>query len=449
MNEAAFNALFQRNYHRIAAHVYLMCGNLTEAEECAQEAFTVAWQRRGDLRADDHPEAWLRTVARRVSIGRWRKARRMVSVPEPLDQPAPGSDPIDRIAVHRALAELPVAQREAIVLHHFCDLSVADVAAETGNPEGTVKARLARGRAKLAHLLGESDAALSAALQDLARPAYGLTRPPLDQIKKRTVTKRTGRAAVGILGGVVAISLAVLLVLVVVRLPQWQADDPVTVTTPDSGGSSSPEPSESAPEPSDTTPATPDWDRLPIEEEVSFVEPGDLGNPQDQEGVPDQLSVCAVDVAALGATGILSRVFNGHAEVNETAVLMEFATPEEATAARRTIALAYFNGCDPSGYKDGTTFVWSDAVPVDDAQRPGEIFAELHRARWADIDGTGQRQVGGNEIAVVVQVGSRLMWLVQHLGGFVEEYVCYAVDENGGEVCGLARQIPDVVNRLL
>ncbi|MDQ3485071.1 MAG: SigE family RNA polymerase sigma factor, partial [Actinomycetota bacterium] len=38
-------------------------------------------------------------------------------------------------------------------LHHLCDLSVADVAAETGVPVGTVKARLSRGRAALASLL--------------------------------------------------------------------------------------------------------------------------------------------------------------------------------------------------------------------------------------------------------------------------------------------------------
>ncbi len=41
----------------------------------------------------------------------------------------------------------------ALVLHHLCDLSVEQVASETGAPVGTVKARLSRGRAALAREL--------------------------------------------------------------------------------------------------------------------------------------------------------------------------------------------------------------------------------------------------------------------------------------------------------
>jgi RNA polymerase sigma-70 factor (ECF subfamily) len=44
-----------------------------------------------------------------------------------------------------------------LVLHHVCDLSVEQVAAEVGVPEGTVKARLSRGRAALRALLGDDD----------------------------------------------------------------------------------------------------------------------------------------------------------------------------------------------------------------------------------------------------------------------------------------------------
>ena len=57
------------------------------------------------------------------------------------------------IALARALAGLPAEQRRAIVLHHLCDLSVAEVALEVGAPEGTIKARLSRGRAALADQL--------------------------------------------------------------------------------------------------------------------------------------------------------------------------------------------------------------------------------------------------------------------------------------------------------
>lgn len=59
------------------------------------------------------------------------------------------------VALIAALKKLPEAQRQAIVLHHIADLPVHQVAAEVGAPTGTIKARLARGRAALAELLAE------------------------------------------------------------------------------------------------------------------------------------------------------------------------------------------------------------------------------------------------------------------------------------------------------
>ena len=57
------------------------------------------------------------------------------------------------MALVAALKQLPEAQRQALVLHHIADLPVHAVAAEVGVPEGTIKARLSRGRAALAALL--------------------------------------------------------------------------------------------------------------------------------------------------------------------------------------------------------------------------------------------------------------------------------------------------------
>ena len=56
-----------------------------------------------------------------------------------------------------ALDRLPADQRRALVLHHLCDLSVAQVATEVGAPVGTVKARLSRGRTALQHLLSANE----------------------------------------------------------------------------------------------------------------------------------------------------------------------------------------------------------------------------------------------------------------------------------------------------
>jgi RNA polymerase sigma-70 factor (ECF subfamily) len=62
----------------------------------------------------------------------------------------------DSVTLVAALRRIPEAQRRAIVLYHLAGLTVEQVAAEVGAPAGTVKARLARGRAALAQLLSES-----------------------------------------------------------------------------------------------------------------------------------------------------------------------------------------------------------------------------------------------------------------------------------------------------
>ena len=90
----------------------------------------------------------------RLAVSRWRKGRNALTAwrrrADPLEHEQ--AQPFDPALV-AALNELPAAQREAIVLHHLADLSVAEISRELEVPEGTVKARLARGRAALAALL--------------------------------------------------------------------------------------------------------------------------------------------------------------------------------------------------------------------------------------------------------------------------------------------------------
>jgi RNA polymerase sigma-70 factor (ECF subfamily) len=57
------------------------------------------------------------------------------------------------VALVAALRKLPEPQRQALVLHHIADLPIHQIAAETGVAEGTIKARLSRGRTALAALL--------------------------------------------------------------------------------------------------------------------------------------------------------------------------------------------------------------------------------------------------------------------------------------------------------
>jgi RNA polymerase sigma-70 factor (ECF subfamily) len=62
-----------------------------------------------------------------------------------------------RLELMEAIRRLPRPQAEAIALHHLADLPVEEVARTVGAPTGTIKARLARGRATLARFLEDGD----------------------------------------------------------------------------------------------------------------------------------------------------------------------------------------------------------------------------------------------------------------------------------------------------
>ncbi|MEL4357132.1 MULTISPECIES: RNA polymerase sigma factor [unclassified Luteococcus] len=158
MDQEAFDAFYTASFSRVVNQIYAMCGNLAEAQDCTQEAFVRAWDKRTQLDQSESPEAWVRTVAYRLAVSRWRKARRAFRQPDRAVEMRPGQEPSPtRVALERALATLPEEQRRVIVLHHLCDMGVNDIAAELGAPTGTVKARLSRGRAALAKALGDPE----------------------------------------------------------------------------------------------------------------------------------------------------------------------------------------------------------------------------------------------------------------------------------------------------
>jgi len=155
MDEAEFDEFYSASYRRLTGQVYAMIGNLDEAQECVQEAFARAWAHRRKLEKAQHPEAWVRTTAFRLAVSRWRttmRGRRAADETGPTSLQEPPLDE-NHVALVAALRQLPEAQRRAIVLHHVADLPVRTVAAEVGVSEGTIKARLSRGRTALAELL--------------------------------------------------------------------------------------------------------------------------------------------------------------------------------------------------------------------------------------------------------------------------------------------------------
>jgi RNA polymerase sigma-70 factor (ECF subfamily) len=130
----------------------------------AQEAFLRAYRGLDGFRGDAAFSTWLFSLATNVYCSELRRIpQRMVALdeaPEPAD-PASMIEAHERrdrdLAVRRAVLALPPKYREAMLLFYFHEMDVPAAAQSLGLPEGTVKARLHRGReilrAKLPRLL--------------------------------------------------------------------------------------------------------------------------------------------------------------------------------------------------------------------------------------------------------------------------------------------------------
>ena len=134
-----------------------MSGDPVEAEDLTQETFVRAYRAlRGYERTrilDLSLRGWLWTIALNLGRNHLRdRARR----PQPIDHDEPQTvdpEPPDTAAWDRRLGALTRPQRDAVVLRHIAGLGISEIAEATGRPDGTVKADIHRGLAKLRRLL--------------------------------------------------------------------------------------------------------------------------------------------------------------------------------------------------------------------------------------------------------------------------------------------------------
>jgi RNA polymerase sigma-70 factor (sigma-E family) len=138
-----FDEFFAERYRWAVRGAYLLTYSADAAEDIAQEAFAQMLRRWGEIRK---PEAYLwRVVTNGARSWGRRRARRAV----PVDLPDDVTFDSDTIAVRDALAELPQAYREALVLRYYGGFREREIAEATGRPIGTVKSHIHRGLAAL------------------------------------------------------------------------------------------------------------------------------------------------------------------------------------------------------------------------------------------------------------------------------------------------------------
>ena len=150
-DDSAFGRIVTRWQGPLVNLAYRFTRDRGRAEDLAQDAFLRAYRTLGSWREDSAFSTWLFALALNLFRSELRRIPpRTVSiedVAELRDDRSPGVDPSDRDrAVRTAVQSLPSRYREAMIVFYFHRSDVAVTAKTLGIPEGTVKARLHRGR---------------------------------------------------------------------------------------------------------------------------------------------------------------------------------------------------------------------------------------------------------------------------------------------------------------
>ncbi len=193
----AFAELVTRHRERLWAVALRTLTDREEAADALQEALLSAHRAAARFRGDAAVTTWLHRIVVNACLDRMRRRRAHPTVPLPdgnraaahdptstggVEPAAPATDHDTVLVVREALARLPDDQRVAIVLVDLQGYPVSEVAGMLGVAEGTVKSRCARGRARLAALLGH-----------LRPPPDGPTPGTGNPPGGRTVPSRSGQ----------------------------------------------------------------------------------------------------------------------------------------------------------------------------------------------------------------------------------------------------------------
>ncbi len=192
-NATSFDGLVDAYAPRLFGFLYRLTGSRQESEDLLQEVFLRLVRTIEAYTHDGRFDAWLFRIAANLVRDRVRKVRRsgkFVSGSSDSSDDGNGSliesieaeesDGARRLelseeveALNRALAELPEAEREVVVLRHFSQMSFKEIAEATDVPLGTALARGHRGLAKLRKLMDPDSATEVQAVRRPRKAAKG------------------------------------------------------------------------------------------------------------------------------------------------------------------------------------------------------------------------------------------------------------------------------------
>jgi RNA polymerase sigma factor (sigma-70 family) len=146
-DEGAFASLAVACGDRLHAVAHRILRDIDLAEDATQQALLAIWQDLPQLRDPARFDAWSYRLLVRACYAEGRRTRqwtpnmRLLSSDEP--RQADGtSTVVDRDQLERGFRRLSIDQRAVVVLHHYLDLPLDEVAETLGVPAGTVRSRL-------------------------------------------------------------------------------------------------------------------------------------------------------------------------------------------------------------------------------------------------------------------------------------------------------------------
>lgn len=164
---------YESLYHLHRRRVYSLClrftGNVSDAEDLAQEVFLQVYRKISTFRGDAKFGSWLHRVAVNLALMRFRRRRpREISLNTPQtlkpgspqlpvrDQFSARSFLVERVALTRALDNLTRARRSVVLLHDVDGFTHSEVAERLGVATGTSKSQLHKAHVELRGILGHN-----------------------------------------------------------------------------------------------------------------------------------------------------------------------------------------------------------------------------------------------------------------------------------------------------
>jgi RNA polymerase sigma-70 factor (ECF subfamily) len=165
-DQAAWNQIVRMHWRKVFNLAYKFVGRHDEAEDLTQDIFLKIFKALHTFDRRANFQTWLISISRNLCIDHYRSVRKeretMARDVDSADlmpvsrerSPHAELEQLDlRHLIRQALAELPPALKEAVVLRDLQEFSYQEIADKLGLPEGTVKSRINRGRLELARQL--------------------------------------------------------------------------------------------------------------------------------------------------------------------------------------------------------------------------------------------------------------------------------------------------------